>query len=180
VEFDEPFLARLKKGEHAAFEELVESFEGAVYRFFYCDHRDHHLAHEQSAETFVQLVSAFRTMRGGPEKLRAFVMSVARNVQRRSWRQRKAGHEPLPASVAAPDRSPDDEAIQSEQTNYILQVIAGLESPVGQILVMRFVDEYSLAEIAEALDLPLGTVKSHIHRGRNELKLLLERKEISE
>lgn len=115
MEFDEPFLEKLKQGDHDSFEELVSHFEGPVYRFFYCDHCDHHLAHEQTAETFVQLLHAVRSLRGGPEKLRAFVLGVASHVQRRQWRQSKRFHSQLPVSALASGRSPDEEAIQREQ-----------------------------------------------------------------
>jgi RNA polymerase sigma-70 factor, ECF subfamily len=55
---DESFLAQLKKGIPAAYVVLVERFEGPLYRFFYCSHRDHHLAQDQTAETFAQLVKS--------------------------------------------------------------------------------------------------------------------------
>ena len=52
----------------------------------------------------------------------------------------------------------------------MLAAIGALEQPQRNVLLLRFVEGLSLAEIATALDIPLGTVKSHIHRGREYLR----------
>lgn len=60
---DDALASRLKSGDATAFEQLVARFEASLYRFFYCSHRDHHLAQEQTAETFAALVCALPNMR---------------------------------------------------------------------------------------------------------------------
>src|SRR6185369_2145851 len=82
------FLAELRAGSPGAFAELVEQFEGPLYRFFYCDHRDHHLAQEETAETFGQLVRSLTSKGGACGNLRAYVFGTARHVQLRRIRQR--------------------------------------------------------------------------------------------
>src|SRR5687767_10606171 len=92
---DESFLAQLKDGSADAYAVLVEQFEGPLYRFFYVSHRDHHLAQDQTAETFAQLVRSLRTMRGTCQQLRAYVFGTARHVQLRRFRERKQPITPL-------------------------------------------------------------------------------------
>src|SRR5437762_14027843 len=102
----ESFIDELKKGAPAAYEVLVERFEGPLYRFFYCDHRDHHRAQEQTAETFAQLVQSLRGMRGGREQLRAYVFATARHVQLRWIRERKRASAPLADGLEVADGKP--------------------------------------------------------------------------
>jgi len=176
---NESFLEQLKEGVPAAYDRLVDLFEAPLYRFFFCSHRDHHLAQDQTAETFAQLVQSLRGMRGPCEHLRGYVFATARHVQIRRFRERKptatslgdefdvANNQPSPAAVAA-DR---------EQLVRVLDAVAQLEDPLGSVLLLRFVEDCSLEEVALALDLPLGTVKSHIHRGRIRLKQIFAEKE---
>lgn len=56
MELDPATFAQLRTGQPMAFEALIEQFEGPLFRFFFCDHRNHHVAQEQTAETFAQLV----------------------------------------------------------------------------------------------------------------------------
>lgn len=172
---DESFLNRLKAGEPAAYAVLVERFEGPLYRFFLCDHRNHHTAQEQTAETFAQLVGAFRGMRGGCEQLRAYVFATARHVQLRRWRDHRKQPSSLAAALDVSDARPSPLAVASarEQLERALNAIGQLEEQARNVLLLRFVEGFSIDEIAAALALPVGTVKSHIHRGRSRLKEIL-------
>jgi RNA polymerase sigma-70 factor (ECF subfamily) len=176
---DESFLNQLKAGEPAAYGLLVERFEGPLYRFFLCDHRDHHTAQEQTAETFAQLVRSLRGMRGGCEQLRAFVFATARHIQLRRWRGREKHFSPLAEAQNVSDArpSPLTVASDSEQLEGVLSAISRLEDPLRDVLLLRFVEGYSINEVAEALGLRVGTVKSHIHRSRTRLKQILADKE---
>ena len=176
---DESLVDRLKAGEPAAYVLLVERFEGPLYRYFLCDHRNHHTAQEQTAETFAQLVRSFSGMRGDCEQLRAFVFATARHVQLRRIRDRKKQFPPLDEALEACDARPSPATVASnrELLERALSAIHGLEDPLRQVLLLRFVEDCSLDEIAQALQLPVGTVKSHIHRGRARLKQLLAHEE---
>ena len=169
---DDSFLRRLKELQPSAFETLVEQYEGPLYRFFFSDHRDHHVAQEQTAETFTQLVRSLQSMRGGPEQLSAFVFGIARHVQRRRWRARKKPHLSIDfaINVSDPGPSPNTQAAEGEQLELVMQALGSLDQPLRSVMLMRFVEDCSLDEIAMALDIPVGTVKSHIHRGRARLK----------
>ena len=176
---DEAFLDRLRQGEPAAYAALVEQFEGPLYRFFLCDHRDHHTAQEQTAETFARLVRSLPGMRGEAGQLRAYVFATARHVQQRRWRGRKKE----PASfgealnVCDPGPSPATVASDREQLERVLEAIGRLEDPERNVLLLRFVEGCSIEEVAEALEMPAGTVKSHIHRSRIRLKQIFAEKE---
>ena len=176
---DALFLMQLKTGDPTAFVELVAQFEGPLYRFFYCDHRDHHLAQEQTAETFGKLVKSLTSQRTMCANLRAYVFGTARHVQLRRIRAR--GREQLPLADAAemsdPGPSPEAVAAEREELARVLAAIDGLEETQRNVLLLRFVESCSIEDVAEALKIPVGTVKSHIHRGRARLTQVLAAKE---
>jgi len=173
------FINELKQGVPAAFEVFVATFEGPLYRFFYCDHRDHHRAQEQTAETFAQLVRSISSLRGSSAQLRAFVFATARHVQLRQFRERSrfaaTAADDLEISDTRP--SPATIAAEREQLERVLEAIGQLDEPVRKVLLLRFVEGCSLEEIAQALEMPLGTVKSHVHRGRAQLKQIFAERE---
>ena len=68
-------------------------------------------------------------------------------------------------------------ASDREQLEGVLDAISHLEDPLREVLILRFVEGCSIDEVAVALGLPVGTVKSHIHRSRTRLKQLLADKE---
>lgn len=176
---DESFLNQLKAGEPAAYAMLVERFEGPLYRFFLCDHRDHHTAQEQTAETFAQLVRSLSAMRGGCEQLRAYVFATARHIQQRRWRGRKKEPSSLAEAINVCDPGPSPATVASdrEQLERVLDAISRLEDPLRNVLLLRFVEGCSIDEVAEALGMPIGTVKSHIHRSRARLRQIFVEKE---
>ncbi len=176
---DELFIDQLKAGEPAAYVRLVEQFQGPLYRFFLCDHRNHHTAQEQTAETFAQLVRSMKDMRGSCEQLRGYVFATARHVQLRRWRNR--GKQPSALveaiDVSDPRPSPLTVAADREQLERVLLAISQLDNPGRHVLLLRFVEGCSIDEVAAAMQLPVGTVKSHIHRSRARLKEILAEKE---
>lgn len=179
MDIDDDFVERLKSECPAAYEILVAHFEGPLYRFFLCAHGNHHLAQDQSAETFAQLVRSIPNMKGGADQLRGFVFGVARNVQRRRWRKKATDPVSLTlASETCDDRpTPSQEAAGREELQRALEAIRRLDEPGRSVLVLRFVESLSLDQIAQTLEMPVGTVKSHIHRGRKRLEEILTEEE---
>jgi RNA polymerase sigma-70 factor (ECF subfamily) len=179
MQIDGEILRQLREGHPTAYEWLVAHFEGTLYRYFLCAHRDHHLAEEQTAETFAQLVRSLPSMTGGPTALPAFVFAVARHTKLRHWRNPKLRNCSIESASEAADPRPTP-AVQSadrEQVERILYAISAIESGARDVMLLRFVEEYSINEVALALDMPVGTVKSHIHRGREQLMNILSKSE---
>jgi RNA polymerase sigma-70 factor (ECF subfamily) len=65
-------------------------------------------------------------------------------------------------------------AVRAERAAAIRAAVAGLEEPYREVVMLRFFAELSLAEIAIQADRPLGTVKTHLHRGLQQLRRSLE------
>lgn len=167
-------LAGLRRLSPEAYEVLLDRFEGPLYRFFYYSHGDHDLAEDQCADTFAQVILAVHKMRGDAGALRAFLFGIARNVLRRSWRRRQPrALGEIELSLLA-DRQPSvfRQVADRQAWETAIAAIEQFEEPARQVLLLRFVEELSLEEIAEAMDMPLGSVKSAIHRARKRLQHL--------
>jgi RNA polymerase sigma-70 factor (ECF subfamily) len=72
--------------------------------------------------------------------------------------------------VPADDPSPEQQTLRREQQKYLLEAISRLKPKYRTVIVLRDIQQHSYEEIAEILNLPLGTVKSHINRGRAALR----------
>ena len=72
---------------------------------------------------------------------------------------------------------PAHSLVRSERDAEVRAAVASLDEPYREVVALRFFAERSLAEIAEATDRPLGTVKTHLHRGLARLRRALEEKD---
>jgi RNA polymerase sigma-70 factor, ECF subfamily len=175
VEVDDQFVHSLRKGNADAYETLVRRFEAPLYRFFLAAHGDPQLASEQSADCFGDLVGSIPKMVGGAAQLRSFVFAVAKNVLRQWRRRTRERTQPLLSVELADDWPPPDAAMQAvEESERIIAAIRLLDESTRNVFLLRFVEQMSLAEIATAVDEPIGTVKNRLHRGRQRLQEILQ------
>ena len=150
-----------------AFETLYHRHKEYVLRVALRFAPDTETALDVLQETFVFLLRRFPPTGDGLEltaKLTSLLYPVAKNTAINALR--KAGRFPTAGNVD-PDDLPADEATDSGD---IHKVFAGLPTGQREVLQLRFVDDLPLNEIAELLEIPLGTVKSRLHLGIARLK----------
>lgn len=109
----------------------------------------------------------------------AMRLAIRRAAQRKQvvWLDPVAGAEPAAASLPGTTGESADPAhtvLRSERDAHLRAAVAALDEPYREVVALRFFAERSLAEIAVATDRPLGTVKTHLHRGLARLRLALE------
>jgi RNA polymerase sigma-70 factor (ECF subfamily) len=158
-----------------AFSMLYERHRDYVLRVAMRYAHDPEIAAEALQETFTWLLKRFPPPGPGIEltaQLRTFLYPIARNTAISSMRK-SARHE---SAVADPDELPAAPAHDGNE-DAIDRALAGLGARQREVVQLRFVDGLTLAEIASALDLPLGTIKSRLH---NALKQLRETPEIKD
>jgi RNA polymerase sigma-70 factor, ECF subfamily len=184
------FLERLKTGETEAFDELVCRFSSDIYGLLVRLTEDAEEARDLTQETFLSVVRSVKGFRGDAS-LKTWLYRIAINQARnrqRWWRSRRFGltfsldtasendelslHETL-ADDNQP--SPEDFALQREQEVLIRQALKKLPLAFREAVVLRDIEGMSYEEIAAALETNIGTVKSRIARGRDELKRKLQR-----
>ena len=121
------------------------------------------------------LVKVWRGIEGVPtDRQRAWAARVARNASLDLLRRRSARPAPgLAEAVAEPlacDPLPDDAAEAGELRAQLARAVGALDEPYRSILVLREIEGLAYAEIADALDLPLNTLKVYLMRARRRVR----------
>jgi RNA polymerase sigma-70 factor (ECF subfamily) len=171
-------LDRLRAGDGRAFEELVIQYQHRVFGVALRMLGNAAEAEEVAQEAFVRAYRGIGEFRGDASLatwLYAITSRLALNRlgagERRVTRQ---GDEAL-AFVADGRSGPAETAEQSELALALQRAIAELPDERRAAIVLRDIEGLAYEEIARALDLPIGTVRSRIHRARMDLKAKLER-----
>jgi RNA polymerase sigma-70 factor, ECF subfamily len=182
--YEASLLARLHAHELAAFEELVAHFERPVYSICFRLLSDAEDARDAAQETFLKIYRGLHSFRG-ESGLKTWIYRIAINQamnQQRWWRRRRReetvslelsrsdSDSPLGDSIQGTMASPEDRAIESERERRILGALARIKKEYRVVLMLREIEELSYEEIAETLEISIGTVKSRIARGREELR----------
>jgi RNA polymerase sigma-70 factor (ECF subfamily) len=180
-------IARLKAGELAAFEELVEEFQPLVYALCYRILNDNEDARDAAQETFLKIYRHFPHFRG-EASLKTWICRIAINQARSSerWWRRRFRRETVsldaPSGLAgnielAPrdylssnGASPETEALMRERGRYLERALTGLKKDFRIAVVLRDIEGLSYEEIAYVTETSIGTVKSRIARGREMLR----------
>jgi RNA polymerase sigma-70 factor (ECF subfamily) len=181
---DQEVVLRARDGSERAYRELVRRYERPIFSLIYRMVRDRELAEDLAQETFVKALNALDSYR--PEyKFSSWIFKISNNAAIDHLRRRAldtlsldgSPHAATPDAVEATalqigDRgeTPLDIVEAKELGGEIEQAIARLRPEYRQCILLRHVEGRAYEEIAEILDLPLGTVKTYIHRARNELR----------
>ena len=181
-------MAWAKQGHEAAFRELVRRYERPVFSLLYRMVRDRALAEDLAQETFIKVLNGIKSYR--PEfKFSSWIFKIANNAAIDHLRKKSLDTLSLDGSpsAATPEQmqatslqlgdrgeTPLEQVESRELGTAIERAIARLRPEYRACILLRHVEGYSYEEIADSLDLPLGTVKTYIHRARNELRGYLE------
>ncbi|HSU66163.1 MAG TPA: sigma-70 family RNA polymerase sigma factor [Tepidisphaeraceae bacterium] len=163
---DEALIAALNRGDASAFDAIYYRYRDWAVRLAHRFTQNEADALDVLQETFAYL---FRKFPGFilTARMTTFLYPVVKNlsIAARRKRERQISDETAPDPVA-PTVASDPAQIRSE----LALVMAALPEAQREVLLMRFVDEMSLAEIGEALGIPEGTVKSRMHNALATLK----------
>jgi RNA polymerase sigma-70 factor (ECF subfamily) len=164
---DQELIASLNRGNDAAFDALYYRYRDWVVRLAHRFTSNADDALDVMQETFAYLAGKFP----GFEltcAITSFLYPVVRNLSIAARRKsgRFVGDEPAMLNLAA--RAEPSSESQSRQD--LLGAMASLTDLHREVILMRFVDDLSLQEIADALDVPLGTVKSRLHHAIDALR----------
>ncbi len=183
-------IERLRAGEATAFDRLVTDFSGDVYALLYRLTEDREEARDLTQETFLQAFRSVAHFRGDAD-LKTWLYRIAVNQARnrwRWWRRRRRsvtvsidaadgdGDTPLSARLADQNGSdPEQLALAREREQALFTALRSLARPFREVVVLRDIEGLSYEEVAAALQISVGTVKSRLSRGRTELRRRLER-----
>jgi RNA polymerase sigma-70 factor (ECF subfamily) len=185
---DQQIVAWAQDGAEAAFRELVRRYQRPVFSLIYRMVRDREAAEDLAQETFIKVLNAIDSYR--PEhKFSSWIFKIANNAAIDHLRRREPDvlslngapdavsverQEATALQVRDRGESPLDELEARELGSHIERAIAHLRPEYRACILLRHVEGRAYEEIATILGLPLGTVKTYIHRARAELRDVLE------
>ena len=184
---DQEVVLQAREGREAAYRELIRRYERPIFALIFRMVRDRELAEDLSQETFVKALNAIASYR--PEfKFSSWIFKIANNAAIDHLRRREldtlslegSPHAATPEAMQATalqignrEESPLEAVEARELGGAIEAAIGRLRPEYRSCILLRHVEGRAYEEIAEILDLPLGTVKTYIHRARNELRQML-------
>ena len=181
---DADLAALARSGRDAAFRELVRRYERPVFSLIFRMVRDRETSEDLAQETFIKVLNHIDRYR--PEfKVSSWLFKIANNLtidhlRKRQLKTISIDGSPHAATAAEVEASTFDveargesalEEMQSRELGSAIErAIAKLRPEYRACILLRHVEDRSYEEIAATLDLPLGTVKTYIHRARHELR----------
>jgi RNA polymerase sigma-70 factor (ECF subfamily) len=185
---DADVVALAQRGREDAFRELVRRYERPVFSLIFRMVRDSATAEDLAQDAFIKVLNHIDKYR--PEfKLSSWLFKIANNVAIDHLRRRHVDTVSMSGSphavteseieatsfeIADTAESALDEIEARELGSSIEKAIGKLRPEYRACILLRHVEGRSYEEIAATLDLPLGTVKTYIHRARIQLRDLLE------
>ncbi len=184
---DRQLAEQAAQGRQAAYRELLRRYERPIFALVYRMVRDRTLAEDLAQESFIRAFNAIHSY--NPRyKFSSWIFKIANNHTIDHLRKKRLDTVSIDGSphastsedvaqtrivVEATDETPEAYVEHRELGSLIEQAIGELRPEYRNVVLLRHVEGYSYDEIAEILDLPLGTVKTYLHRARGELKSLL-------
>jgi RNA polymerase sigma-70 factor (ECF subfamily) len=189
VPAEDQFLEKLRRGDAMAYERLVGEHSGDVYALLFRLTSDAEEARDLTQETFLRAFQSIDRFRGDAS-LRTWIYRIAINQARnrwRWWRRRKKdatvsldatdenGARPLSATLPSTNLpSPEQQTLARERESQLREALGELRRSYREAVILRDVEGFTYEEIAQTLQISIGTVKSRISRGRLELRRQLE------
>ena len=182
------FIERLRRGEAAAFEEWVADRSGEIYGLLLRLTENSEEARDLTQETFLRAFQSIGRFRGEAD-LRTWIYRIAINQARnrwRWWRRRRRDstvsldavhgqtNQPLMATLVETSENPEQRTLAHEREVALRAALQKLGVSYRETVILRDIEGFSYEEIAATLGINVGTVKSRLARGRQELRRRLE------
>jgi RNA polymerase sigma-70 factor (ECF subfamily) len=186
VNFVDTRLAKLaRNGDRGAFAELVDLYKDKIYHLAYRMLNNKHEAEDAVQETFLRVYTNLHRY-DEQQKFSTWIFRIGTNHCIDRLRKRK--HSAYSLDAEMPDGegndyysmlpgnedTPEKQIILSETQLQIRKAIDALPEKYKSVVILRYLQDMSLQEISDVLDMPVTTVKTRVHRGREYLRKRLE------
>ncbi|MEI7028325.1 RNA polymerase sigma factor SigW [Paenibacillus sp. y28] len=185
MNYIETRLAKLaRNGDRRAFSELVEIYKDKIYHMAYRMLSNAHEAEEIVQETFLRVFMNLHRYDEN-QKFSTWIYRIGTNLSIDRLRKRKANFS-LDAGISdtegmdwydalpSEEKTPESQVVLSETQAQIRKAIDMLPEKYKSVVILRYLHDMSLQEIGDVLNMPVTTVKTRVHRGREYLRKKLE------
>ena len=179
---DAQLVVRALHGSQDAYRDLVERHGRAVLNLVARMVREDGVAEELAQDAFVKAFAALRSF-DPSYKFSNWILRIAHNTAIDYLRRARpdmvsfdagpAGHRLADALIDEKERSPLDRTVQQGLREDLEAALGQLRPEYRRLVIMRYLEDLSYEEIADTVGLPLGTVKSHLHRARAALAVVM-------
>ncbi len=169
-------VAQARTGQPDAWNVLFNRYQLPLYVYVYELVRDEQSSLDIVQETFIAAVRHIGTLRDDG-KFGSWLFGIAHQKCVQRWRKQSCEEtlrEELAESSVEFESGPDDLLIRREQEREFMKLLNQLPPPQRSALLLHFIEEFSLEEIADITGATPGTVKSRIHYGKRALRKLAE------
>jgi RNA polymerase sigma-70 factor (ECF subfamily) len=176
-------VKRAKKGDRLAFAELVELYKDKLYNLSYRMTGNPQEAEDVAQEAFLKAYANLEKY-DPKHKFSTWIYRIATNLCIDRMRKKKPDYS-LDAEVdgieggdmysrlPSSELTPEEEVVRAEMQSEVQQAIANLPENYRAAVILKYMHDMSLQEIADILEVPVSTVKTRIHRGREALRMSL-------
>lgn len=180
---DQKLVERCLKGDDAAWEVVVTSYGKRIYNlsYRYTNRRDE--AEDLTQEILIRVFRNLKSYRADSGAFQNWILRVARNLIIDHYRQvrrypQAGGSEELETMNIKDDRIPNPQraAEQMEASRFLQDGLQSLAPELKEAIILRDLEGMAYSEMSDLLNIPEGTVKSRINRGRLELARLLTKR----
>jgi len=169
---DQTLVSQTLAGQGEAFGTLVERYDRAVYHLAYRTLRDAEEARDVAQEAFFKAFRSLKTFRPGA-KFSTWIFSITYHACcDRLGRRKRYSSEELP-DRADPGAGPEQEAIAGDEARRLRAAIARLPEKYRSVITLYHLQSRQYDEIAQVLEIPIGTVKTHLFRAKEQLRRML-------
>lgn len=169
---DELLAIRCQLGERPAFDELIARWHRPLWRYARNLAGNDAAADDAAQEIWLRVLRGIARLRDGA-KLRSWLFGIAHRVLTDRLREQYA--RPMISDAEIDEQSVDDSALLLEfELAAMLDELARLPLTENEVLTLFYLQELSLDDVAQILDIPVGTVKSRLFRARKMLRHQLD------
>ena len=168
-----------RAGEPAAWEALLARYRLPLYAYVFELVHDEQTSLDIVQESFINAARHIQSLRQD-EKFGSWLFNIAHQKCIQHWRRQRPTEvsvDPLDEDFPNLDPGPEALLIRKEQEEAFMKALGQLSVPHRAVLLLHFVEDFSLEEIARITGTQVGTVKSRLHYARNALRKLLEEDE---
>lgn len=175
---DQALIQQILRGNHAAFKQLIEKHQKLVWHLIYRMVQHPEDSRELSQEVFLRVYNSLGSFRF-ESKLSTWIGRIAFNIASRHLQKKKLPLLHGDDDTAVLDTVADDTdltaaVLSQQQTARLHQALAALAPIPRTILTLYYLDELSITDVADILQMPEGTVKNALFRARARLKAKLQ------
>ena len=170
---EEELIKASQRGDKEAFQVLVTEYQAAVLSFLYRLGNDADTVQDLAQETFLKAWLGIEKY-GHQQKFKSWLLKIAYNTTVDFWRRQRPSTNLQKESLQDSKIDLEEQVSRNQQVDMVQQAVQSLPEQSRATLILREYHQYSYQEIAQTLDIPVGTVMSRLNYARSILKKRLQ------